>query len=48
MEAWVVVADVELNGRADWSGGLGVVDDYAGDMPGGILDESIAVFLPWL
>ena len=42
-ETWVGVFDVEFDGGADWSGGLGVVDDYSRDVPGSILDESVAL-----
>jgi hypothetical protein len=47
-ETWVGVSDVEFDGGADWSGGLGVIDDYSRDVPGGILDESVASLLLWL
>jgi hypothetical protein len=44
-ETWVGVADVEFDGEAVWSSVTGIFDDYVGDMPGSILDESIAMFL---
>lgn len=44
-ETWVGVFDVKFDGGANWSGGLGVVDDYSGDVPRGILDEGIALLV---
>ena len=46
-ETWVGVADMELNGGADWGGRLGVVDDYSRDVPGSMLDESVTLLLLW-
>jgi hypothetical protein len=34
LKTGVGVAYVELDGRPDWRGEVGIVDDYGGDVPG--------------
>jgi hypothetical protein len=34
LKARVGVAHLEVDGRSNWSGGFGVVDDYGGNVPG--------------